>query len=179
MRVLCVCACAREMVLHDPSDLLILEANEGRKAFFVCCARCLIYCCLRAVESDSSSDDDDGDLHPSPPNPKRAKAARSGAARYNCRYNEDWKKDFPFIERGKTDRQHSFYCKMCKKDVSCSHQGKADVKRHEKSSCHAKNVSVIEQNALLVTMGFVPRQSMLEKKVVLSNNKESNTSFSR
>ena len=102
VRVLCTYAFVRKIVRTIIQIFSFSKRMKVGKHSFVCRARRLIFCRLCGVDSDSSSDDDNGDLHPSPPNPKRAKAARSGAAKYITVGTTKTEKRFPFIRRGKT-----------------------------------------------------------------------------
>lgn len=62
------------------------------------------------MDDNSSDDNCEIDKDASPPRPKRPKI---GAVRYGTKFNIDWKVDYPFIEPGKFDPEHSFYCKVC------------------------------------------------------------------
>ena len=42
--------------------------------------------------------------------------------------------------------EYAFYCIPCKKNVSCSHQGFSDVKRHKKSTNHVNMPKAITDN---------------------------------
>ena len=99
----------------------------------------------------------------SPPSPKRTKLA--GAATYGTKFKLEWMGEFPFIAEGHQDPVYSFYCQVCKKDVSCRHQGIADVRRHERSKSHSDNVSAAEGSSRLTSMGFVPVGSAIDKQV--------------
>ena len=115
---------------------------------------------IKMDDSDSSDLDCETDQQATPPRPKRPKI---GAARYGTKFSMDWKADFPFIEPG--NPEYSFYCNVCNKDVTCHHQGIADVKRHEKSASHTKRVQTVKNTPTLHTMGFVPVGSNLDKQV--------------
>lgn len=51
------------------------------------------------------------------------------------------------------------------KDVSCRHQGVADLKRHEKSAGHASKVQAVQSSSRLERMGFIPVSSALDSQV--------------
>ena len=111
------------------------------------------------MEAESAADDS----CPSSPVLKRSRL--TGAATYETKFHASWIKDFPFITEGKKDPVHSFHCQVCHKDVSCSHQGIADVRRHEKSKAHVNSVSAVTRNSRLMDMGFVPVGSAIDKQV--------------
>lgn len=60
-----------------------------------------------------------------------------GASTYKTKYNKEWEKTYPFI-RPVHDDPHSFRCSVCMKNLSCAHQGIADVKSHSKAASHQK-----------------------------------------
>ena len=60
-----------------------------------------------------------------PPSSKRKK---KGAATYETTYDTSWETSFPI--RSVKGNKHSFLCIPCNKIISCSHQGKADVRVH-------------------------------------------------
>lgn len=107
---------------------------------------------------------DCADQDPSSPPYKRSRLA--GAATYETKYNNSWSSVFPFIAEGQQDPVHSFFCKVCKKDISCSHQGITDVRRHEKSKVHVNNLCAVSRNSRLSDMGFVPVGSSIDKQVI-------------
>ena len=85
---------------------------------------------------------------------------RQGAAYYGSRFKKEWTKQWSFI-RAATD-PHSFHCTICARDVSCKHQGKADVERHIGKDMHQNNLKRIEgQNKLT----YVSNQDPLTEKV--------------
>lgn len=94
---------------------------------------------------------------------KRSKL--TGAATYGTKYNPAWSSEFPFISEGHQDPDRSFFCKVCHKDISCSHQGIADIRRHEKTKAHVNSVSAVTKNARLSDMGFIPVGSSIDKQV--------------
>lgn len=57
-----------------------------------------------------------------------------GAHSYKCSFKEEWMDQYP-ISRS-DGNPHAFYCIPCKKNVSCSHQGLADVTKHCKGTTH-------------------------------------------
>ena len=70
-----------------------------------------------------------------------------GAAKYDCTFKKDWTKEWSFITAA--NDPHSFHCVICARDVSCKHQGRADVERHIKKDIHQNNTKRLEgQNKL-------------------------------
>ena len=51
------------------------------------------------------------------------------------------------------------------KDVSCSHQGVADLKRHKKSAVHTSKVQAVQSSSRLGRMGFIPVGGTLDSQV--------------
>lgn len=99
----------------------------------------------------------------SAPSPKRKRL--SGAATYGSKFKKDWAAEFPCVQEGREDPMYSFYCLVCKKDVSCRHQGIADVRRHVGSRSHTSMVTSVSTSNRLTNMGFVPVGSEVAKKV--------------
>ena len=60
--------------------------------------------------------------------------AKADAAKYHCKLKPEWTTVWPFIKKGTTPS--TFWCDICRSQVSCSHQGKADVARHIASTSH-------------------------------------------
>ena len=50
------------------------------------------------------------------------------SATYRCKFDKDWSKKTPCIQSVKVD-PHAFFCTICSKKVSCSHQAFGDVVR--------------------------------------------------
>ena len=94
---------------------------------------------------------------------KRSKLA--GAATYGSKFNPDWTRMYPCVSRGHQDNTYSFYCSICEKDVSCHHQGLADVKRHCVNATHIKLAKAKEGTRGLMGMGFVPTGTAVEDQV--------------
>ena len=61
-----------------------------------------------------------------------------GASHYKTKFDPKWIKEWLCIQTGK-DEYH-FFCSVCFKDVSCSHQGLSDVKRHIQYQGHQQAV---------------------------------------
>ena len=56
---------------------------------------------------------------------------------YKTKFNHEWKDEFKFISKGVS--QTSFWCTLCRKDISCAHSGKRDVQRHMNTKAHILN----------------------------------------
>ena len=52
-----------------------------------------------------------------------------GSATYRCRFDKEWSKKNPCMQPVKED-PHAFFCTICSKKVSFSHQAFGDVARH-------------------------------------------------
>ena len=89
----------------------------------------------------------------------------SGAATYRTKFKLEWISEFPFITEGHQDPVYSFFCQVCKKDVGCRHRGIADVRRHERCKSHSDNLSAVQSNSQLTSMGFVPVGSSIDNQV--------------
>ena len=57
--------------------------------------------------------------------------------RYRCKFDKEWSKKNPCIQPVKED-PHAFFCTICSKKVSCSHQAFGDVVRHCKTTLQIK-----------------------------------------
>ena len=51
-----------------------------------------------------------------------------------------------------TSDQFSFFCTVCKKKISCKHQGELDVKRHVASTSHDKFAKRLETQTQLKSL---------------------------
>ena len=60
-----------------------------------------------------------------------------GSATYRCKFDKEWSKKNPCIQPVKED-PHAFFCTICSKKVSFSHQAFGDVVRHCKTALHIK-----------------------------------------
>uniref|UniRef100_A0A1X7TXY9 Uncharacterized protein n=1 Tax=Amphimedon queenslandica TaxID=400682 RepID=A0A1X7TXY9_AMPQE len=69
-----------------------------------------------------------------------------GAAIYKTKFQDSWKKKWPFIQPVKTNI-HQFYCTTCSKNVSC-HQGEADIIRHSSSEQHSLSAKALRANTV-------------------------------
>lgn len=94
------------------------------------------------------------------------KKSKTGAAVYGTKFNPLWSKEYPFVSRGHDDPVYSFYCNVCKRDVSCHHQGIADIKRHEKCESHSGAASILASTSTLSSLGFVPIGSDVSTQVI-------------
>ena len=83
-----------------------------------------------------------------------------GAGKYDCTFKKDWTKEWNFITAA--NDPHSFHCVICTRDISCKHQGRADVERHINKDIHQNNTKRLEgQNKL----PFRSKQDPLAEKV--------------
>ena len=97
--------------------------------------------------------------------PPPSKRSKTGAALYGTKFNPDWSRQFPFVSKGREDPVYSFYCNVCRKDVSCRHQGVSDIKRHEKCVSHSSLSTTLASTARLSSMGFSPVGSAVDTQV--------------
>ena len=74
---------------------------------------------------------------------------------YKTRFQLSWQKKWPFINPIR-DNPRSFQCTVCKKAVSCGHQGERDVACHAESAQHKTNAKAIKTTQPL---GFQPVSS--------------------
>ena len=58
-------------------------------------------------------------------------------------FSADMGKIFDFVAKSSKSNHH-FYCKVCCKDVSISHQGLCDVKRHGEGKVHKQKYSFLK-----------------------------------
>ena len=83
-----------------------------------------------------------------------------GAGKYDCTFKKDWTKEWSFITAA--NDPHSFHCVICTRDVSCKHQGRADVERHINKDIHQNNTKRLEGQKKLP---FRFKQDPLAEKV--------------
>ncbi|KAK0153150.1 hypothetical protein N1851_005167 [Merluccius polli] len=76
------------------------------------------------------------------PTVKQKKRAKSGAAAYNSKFNSAWTKEWPFIKQGTTE--FHFWCEVCRHELECRHQGRADVQRHITRESHIKKQKILD-----------------------------------
>ena len=107
------------------------------------------------VDSDSSSDIEIVE----PPSKTRK---FEGAAKYNTRFNPEWSKIWPCIQRASVP--YKFKCTLCKCLVSCKNQGEKDVRRHLESQKHCSNAKAVE-NQQSVTTFFKSSSDPIQEKV--------------
>ena len=110
---------------------------------------------LSNTEADDEAEIESGSVSPVS---KRRKishtplSALRGAATYKTLYSPEWEKQFPVCRAN--DNRYAFYCIPCKKNVSCSHMGKADVKQHCETTTHKRMEQVIKSSRSL--RSFLP-----------------------
>ena len=52
------------------------------------------------------------------------KQAKNGAAMYGTKFRPELS---PYVSRGHNDPVYSFYCSVCRREISCRHLGVADT----------------------------------------------------
>lgn len=118
-------------------------------------------------ETDSGSDREDCDRENVPPPSKRKKLSSirkwSGATIYKSQYQTTWQRKWPFLLPVK-DNPNSCHCSICKKHISCAHQGERDVLRHIETASHQKNARAI-QNIQPLSLGDSTSVQLLKEKV--------------
>ena len=67
----------------------------------------------------------------------------SGASIYKSKFQAGWQKRWPCVTPV-NNNPHSFHCTLCKKVVSCGHQGERDVTRHIASVQHKRNAEAVK-----------------------------------
>ena len=90
-------------------------------------------------------------------------SALKGAATYKSVYKGIWENEFPITAANGNKR--AFYCLLCKRNISCSHMGRADVKKHCDSSAHKEMEKVVKSSQSIQSM-FVPGNSNLAEKTI-------------
>lgn len=84
-----------------------------------------------------------------------------GAALYNSKFQSSWLKSWPFVQPVKND-PHAFHCIVCRKSISCKHQGERDIVRHAATTQHQKNAKALESTSHIK---FVSTTDPLKDKV--------------
>ena len=80
--------------------------------------------------------------------PKKKKKAMAGAATYQTKFKDEWKKEFPCISSVFGD-PYRFRCNVCCVSNLCDHQGKGDVKAHCKSVGHLQKAKALDKQPRL------------------------------
>ena len=86
----------------------------------------------------------------------------SGASVYKSKFKMSWQKKWSCIKPAKNN-PNAFYCDVCCKNVSCSHQGGRDVTRHIASAQHQRNAKSIKNTTSL--FNFAAQNSKKKDKV--------------
>ena len=113
---------------------------------------------------DSSDEDDSGSEFPTSKTRKI-----EGAAKYPTRFNAEWSKRWPCIQRA---ANYKFRCTLCQCFVSCKHQGEKDVRRRIEGKQHIENASAL-QNQQSIGAYFQPVTHPLHTKVTRAEVKVS------
>jgi len=72
---------------------------------------------------------------------------KKGAATYRTKFDTEWTKEFPEISKGSTS--YHYWCTICRIERSCSHQGKADIKRHIAGPGHQQKLKDVKTSGSL------------------------------
>ena len=88
-----------------------------------------------------------------------------GAATYKT-YNSDWGKEFPISPAN--GNRYAFYCIPCKKNVSCAHIGKGDVKHHCETAMHKKMEHAVRLSRSLHSFLPSSTSSSLSEKTAMA-----------
>ena len=71
----------------------------------------------------------------------------SGASKKKSKFQASWQKRWPCVTPV-NNNPHSFHCTLCKKVVSCGHQGERDVTRYIASVQHKRNAEAVKTTHL-------------------------------
>jgi hypothetical protein len=112
--------------------------------------------------SSNEADDESDEGNLAAPLAKRRKKLR-GAATYKTLYSSKWEKDFSVCTAN--DNRYAFYCIPCKKNVSCAHMGRADVKQHCETATHKKMEETIKSSRSLHSFVSSTTSNLLEKTI--------------
>lgn len=94
---------------------------------------------------------------------KKLKKAHTGSATYNCKFNSDWKQEFPCIQPARND-PHSFFCSVCERSFTCHHSGRGDVTSHIGSQRHKLKAEAVQESLRNQrTLSFAQSGSLNEK----------------
>ena len=80
---------------------------------------------------------------------------------YHTKFNKARTQTYPFIKEVPGDA-YSFLCTICKRQVSCKHQGRHDVERHIGKVLHQSNVKAAKSQT---SLPFPSLSSALSEKV--------------
>ena len=95
---------------------------------------------------------------------KKAKRRLSGAATYKSWFKKDWTKLYPVSEVQNSSGE--FCCNVCSCVVSCSHQGKANVKCHVEGPIHQKKLKDLKSMKTLNNFSFRKQDDTLKEQVI-------------
>ena len=110
------------------------------------------------AESNDELADRDIDSESVGPSAKK-KTKFSGSFLYKTKFSEEWKKTWPFVS-AVPGSSHTFRCTVCAKNLSCGHQGVADVKDHIASQSHQKLAKTLGNQPKL---SFAPADPLQDK----------------
>ena len=87
----------------------------------------------------------------------------TGAFQYKTSFRNEWRKIWPFIAPV-PGLSHEYRCQVCDKNLSCGHQGAADIRDHVSSQRHqalAKSLSTQPK------LSFTPTDPLQEKVLAI------------
>ena len=108
------------------------------------------------------------------PPAEKVKKISDGTNVYSSKFKKEWMKEFPVSPAN--GNEYAFYCIPCKKNVSCSHQGFNDVRRHMKSTNHANMAKAITNNQKVSDM-FAPSTREAELRGAVTRAEVLHTNF--
>ena len=122
---------------------------------------------MRMAESSKDLSDcaTDSDCESAEPAAKKKKTKFTGSFLYKTKFSEEWKKTWPFVS-AVPGSPHKFRCNVCAKNLSCGHQGVADVKDHIASQSHQKLAKTLATQPRLTFTSADPLQDKITRAEV-------------
>ena len=108
------------------------------------------------------SDTDSESHHIQPAKRQKSDKKHTGASKYKTSFKNEWGQRYPGISGIKNDRS-MFRCNVCQRNLSCDHQGEADIKRHVMSEMHERSYKAQSQQPKLNVM-FAKQPDVNAKK---------------
>ena len=118
---------------------------------------------MRMAESSEELGDRDTGCESAEPAAKKKKTKFTGSFLYKTKFSEEWKKTWPFVT-AVPGSPHSFRCNVCAKNLSCGHQGAADVKDHIVGQSHQKLAKTLATQPRLSFTSADPLQDKVSSK---------------
>ena len=122
----------------------------------------LWHCGMAESSKDLSDCATDSDCELAEPAAKK-KTKFTGSFLYKTKFSEEWKKTWPFVS-AVPGNPHQFRCNVCAKNLSCGHQGVADVKDHIASQSHQKLAKTLATQPRLTFTSADPLQDKVSSK---------------